>query len=154
MPTVRRNTLKRDARYVLGIAFTLTIIGLIFIYSSSSVYALERFGSSYYFLKKQALFLIPAFMGFLIFLLLPLSFFKRFAPLLFLLSLLFTSLTFLPFLGQKIHGSYRWLHIGGISMQPSEVLKLFLIVYMGFFLERKREKITSFVHGYLPFLVI
>jgi|SaaInlStandDraft_4_1057021.scaffolds.fasta_scaffold29391_2 cell division protein FtsW len=154
MAHVKQGTLKRDARFILGIAFVLTLIGLVFIYSSSSVFALEKFGSSYYFLKKQVIFLIPSFAGFLMFVLIPLSFWKRFAPYCFLLALILTILTLIPSLGLKVHGSYRWLRIGGISVQPSEVLKLFLIIYLGFFLEKKQDRITSFVYGYLPFLIV
>ena len=154
MNSVVSNTLKRDARAVLGIAFFLTLIGLVFIYSSSSVFALEKFGSSYFFLKKQALYLIPAFMCFLSFVLIPISVWKKFAPLCFLIALGLTALTFIPAFGLKIHGSYRWIKIAGFGLQPSELLKLFLIIYMGAFLDSKKERITSFVHGYLPFLII
>lgn len=148
------STLRRDAKIFLGIALSLTLLGLIFIYSSSSVYALERFGSAHYFLKKQALYFIPALIGFLLFACIPVSFFKRYAPFLFLFSLVITALTFIPRLGFKVHGSYRWLHVWGISVQPSEILKLFLVIYIGFFIERKREYVRSFVHSYVPFLII
>jgi cell division protein FtsW len=151
---VARTTLKRDARWVLSISLLLTLFGLVFIYSSSSVYALEKLGSSDYFLKKQAFFLIPSFLGFLFFALVPISFWRKYAPIFFLLALAATVLTFIPPFGVKIHGSYRWLHFFGVSVQPSEILKLFLLIYMGFFLERKQRHITSFIHGYLPFLVV
>lgn len=151
---LQENVLRRDVKFLLGIATTLTLIGLVFIYSSSSVYALEKCGSAHYFLKKQALYLIPAFFGFLLFALVPLRFFKKYAPLLFLGSLFLMLLTFLPWFGLRIHGSNRWLRIFGLSIQPSEILKLFFVVYVGFFIERKREYIKSFAHSYIPFLSI
>jgi cell division protein FtsW len=147
-------SLKRDMRAVLGITSLLTLLGLLFIYSSSSVLALEKLGSASFFVKKQSFFLIPSFLGFLFFALVPISFWRKYAPAFFLLALAGTVLTFIPPFGVKIHGSYRWLNLFGVSMQPSEVLKLFLLIYMGFFLERKQRQIESFVHGYLPFLVI
>ena len=130
---VERTTLKRDARWVLSISFLLTLFGLVFIYSSSSVYALEKLGASDYFLKKQAIFLIPSFFGFLFFVLVPISFWRKYAPAFLFLALVGTVLTFITPFGVKIHGSYRWLHIFGVSVQPSEVLKLFLFIYMVFF---------------------
>jgi len=144
----------RDLRALLAIAAVLTLLGLIFIYSSSSVYALERFGSPHYFLRKQLIYLIPSFIAFLCFAAVPIALFRRFAPFLFLGSLGLTVLTFVPSLGFKMHGSYRWLRIAGVSVQPSEVLKLFLIVYIGFFIERKRKYVASLLHSYLPFLII
>lgn len=148
------NALRRDVRILLGISLFLSLLGLVFIYSSSSVYALECFGSAHYFLKKQLLYFIPAFFGFLLFATIPISFFKRYAPYLFLGSLAFTALTFIPALGCKMHGSSRWLRILGLSIQPSEFLKLFLIIYIGFFIERKREYVKSFLHSYVPFLLV
>ncbi|MBU1008338.1 putative lipid II flippase FtsW [Candidatus Dependentiae bacterium] len=145
---------RRDTRILLAIASVLTLLGLVFIYSSSSVYALEKFGSAHFFLKRQALYLIPAFLSFLFFALAPIRFFKRYAPVLFLGSLLLTVMTLIPAFGFKVHGSYRWLRFAGISVQPSEILKFFLVIYMGFFIERKREYVTSLAHSYVPFLIV
>jgi cell division protein FtsW len=146
--------LRWDGRILLLIASVLTLLGLVFIYSASSVYALEKFGSSHYFLKKQLISLIPAFIAFLCFaIVIPISFLRKYSPLLFFLSLLLTIITLTPF-GLKVHGSYRWLKFFNISVQPSEILKLFLVIYIGFFIERKREHVRSLLFGYTPFLVI
>jgi cell division protein FtsW len=83
-----------------------------------------------------------------------LEFWKRYTPWLFLGSLFLTALTLIPQIGLKCHGSNRWLNIGGFGFQPSEFLKLFLFMYIGFFLERKESRITSFAHSYLPFIFI
>ncbi|MBD3273528.1 putative lipid II flippase FtsW [Candidatus Dependentiae bacterium] len=152
--TENRIALKKDLRLLLTIVGILTLIGFVFIYSSSSVYALERFGSSFYFLKKQLLFFIPAIFGLIIFALLPKHFIKKFTPLFFLISLILTALTLFSQLSVKLHGSARWLSIGNFTMQPSEILKLFLFLYIGFFLEKKQKKLKSFWYSYLPFLAI
>lgn len=149
-----RKEIKKDLRFLLLIIGILTLIGFIFIYSASSVFALEKFGSSFYFIKKQLLFLIPAFFGLMFFALVPKNFLKKITPTLFLASLILTSLTLFPNLGLKMHGSARWLTVAGFSLQPSEFLKLFLFLYIGFFLERKQKKLKSLVHSYLPFLSI
>jgi cell division protein FtsW len=148
------SALRRDTRFLLLISAALTLLGLVFIYSSSSVYALERFGTSHYFLKKQIIWLIPAMIGFILFARIPVIIFKKYAPLLFLFSLMLTALTLLPSIGMRVHGSYRWLNFFGFAGQPSEILKLFLIIYIGFFIDRKREYIRSLLYGYAPFLLI
>jgi len=148
------NRLRIDVRIFVVLVAILTLIGLIFVYSSSSVFALEKYGSAHYFLKKQFLYLIPSIGLFFVFALVPLTVWKRWAPWLFIGSLALTSLTLLPYFGLKFHGSNRWLSIAGFSFQPSEFLKLFLLMYMGFFLERKYDRIKSFMHTYLPFLFI
>jgi cell division protein FtsW len=151
---VSQDRLKNDLKFFLSIVGVLTLIGLIFIYSASSIFALEKFKSSFYFLKKQLIFLFPALFGFVVFATVPVGFWKKTAPLFFLFSLIITTLTFLPQFGLKIHGSARWISIFGFGFQPSEMLKLFLFIYIGFFLEKKQRKIRSFVHSYLPFLTI
>ncbi|MCK4651246.1 putative lipid II flippase FtsW [Candidatus Babeliales bacterium] len=151
---VVENKLKSDFRFLMSIVGFLILIGLIFIYSSSSVFALEKFGVASYFLRKQLFFLIPSIVGFIIFAIIPISFLKKYSPIFFVLALIFNLLTFIPFVGLKIHGSSRWLSIFGFSMQPSEILKLFLFIYVGFFLEKKHRKVASFIHSYLPFLTV
>lgn len=146
--------LKNDVRVFLIIVSSLILLGLVFIYSASSAYALERFGSSDYFLKKQFLYLLVGIGGFSFFAVTPTVFWKKWAPMFFLLSLLLTSLTMIPNLGLQIYGSSRWLSFFGFGFQPSELLKMFLIIYIGFFLEKKKKHVDSLLHSYLPFLFI
>jgi cell division protein FtsW len=146
--------LRSDVRIFVFVVAALTIIGLIFIYSSSSIFALEKYGSAHFFLKKQFFYLIPSIFGFFVFALVPLQYWRKYSPWLFLGSLFLTCLTFVPMFGLKFHGSNRWLSVAGVGFQPSKLLKLFLFMYMGFFLERKHDKIKSFVYTYLPFLGI
>lgn len=148
------NPIKSDLHKFLLSAFVLTVIGLIFIYSSSSIFAMEKFGSASYFLKKQGMYLVVAILCFIGFAAAPVRLIKKYAPILFLSAIVLTLLTFVPFLGLKCHGSNRWLRLGGFSFQPSELLKLFLLIYLGFFLEKKQLVSGSFWNSYLPFLAI
>lgn len=145
---------RSNLRFLLGIAAILITFGMVFIYSSSSVYAMEKFGLSYYFVKKQLVALILGICVLIVARLLPLEFIKKYSPLFFWGSLTLTALTFVPFLSQRIHGSSRWLNLGGFGFQPSELLKISLILYLAYFLEKRSHKITSFAHTYIPLLVI
>jgi cell division protein FtsW len=146
--------LKSDLRRFLLVVIGLTLIGLIFVYSSSSVFALEKFGNSAYFLKRQLTYLFLGIAGFFVFALTPKSFWKKYASLFFIGSVCLTLLTFVPQLGLRCHGSNRWLSIAGFSFQPSELLKLFLLIYLGYFLEKKQKVSGSFVNSYLPYLFV
>jgi len=150
----QRGALRFHVRLLLVLTGILTMIGLVFIYSASSVFAAEKFSRSSYFLIKQSLFLLPSFCGFFIFASMPVAFWKRRAPLLFGGALALMALTLVPSLGVKVHGARRWLYFAGMSAQPSEFLKLFLFLYLGFFLDRKQTKVTSLLEGYVPFLAI
>lgn len=151
---VQSDVLHRDIQRFVATVGILTLIGFIFIYSSSSIYALEKFGAAHFFLKKQLIYFIPSLAGLVVFARVPMAFWKRWAPWFFLAALGLTALTLVPKLGLKCHGSNRWVNLGFLSFQPSEMLKLFLFIYFGFFLERKLYSIKSFVHSYLPFLVV
>ena len=63
---IKKNKLKYDIQSFLGIIGALVVIGFLFIYSASSVYALEQLGSSHYFVKKQLIGLVIALVGFFV----------------------------------------------------------------------------------------
>ena len=130
------------------------MIGLIFIYSSSSVYAMEKCGSSYYYALKQGIGLILGLIALTLGRILPFSFIKKCTPLFFFGSLGLTAMTMLPGISQRIHGSSRWLNIGGFGFQPSELLKISLVLYLAYFLEKKAHKSSSLAHTYIPLLII
>lgn len=132
----------------------LIAIGLVFIYSASSVYALENCGSATYFLRKQLIGFCLGCAAFILVLLLPLRALKSFAPYLFLGALALTLATFVPGIGVSINGARRWLSLGVILFQPSELLKVATVVYLASFLEKKRYQLSSFWHGFVPFLII
>lgn len=121
----------------------LICIGFIFIYSSSSAYALEKCHDALFYVKKQSLGLMLGLVGCLFFCLLPLSLLKKGAPYLFLLSLLATAATLLPGIGLSIHGSSRWLYVKGFYFQPSEMLKVFFILYCAYFLDKQQFSLKS-----------
>lgn len=149
-----REKIRADLKILLTLTAGLIIIGLLFIYSSSSVYALEKLGSATYFVKKQLLGLLLGAGAMVVMRFVSLEFIKRASPYFFLGSLLLTALTLVPSLALRIHGSSRWLNLFGFAFQPSELLKISLIIYVAYFLTKKERKASSFVHGYLPFLTI
>lgn len=143
-----------DFHIFLGIIITLIIIGLAFIYSSSSVYALTLFGSSHYFIKKQFLGLLLGMGGLVIAYLTPLSFIKKASPLLFWASFGLTTLTLFSPFTHRIHGSSRWLNLCGFTFQPSELLKIAFLIYIAYLLSKKAPSTSSLFRNYFPFIVI
>src|SRR5690242_6403113 len=108
-----KEKLRSYTKLLIAIALLLTILGLLFIYSSSSVYALEKHGSSFYFLKKQSLFFFLSCISFVVCALIPLDLWYEITPILFITCLSLTALTtFSPF-SIHIHGSSRWLSFAG-----------------------------------------
>jgi cell division protein FtsW len=149
-----RKTMNADLSMFLISITALIIIGLIFIYSSSSVYALEKFGSAHYFVKKQVFGLILGLCALMIARFVPLDLIKHLSPLFFMISLTLTGCTLLPWFSQRIHGSSRWLNIFGFGFQPSELIKVSFILYLAYFLTKRLHRASSFTHNFLPFLCI
>lgn len=146
--------LKSQLRIFLGLVFILSILGLVFIYSSSCIYSFEKFGSSFYFVKKQFFGLLGALCAFVFFANVPLKFLKKISFFIFVFSLLLVLLTLVPGLGVHMNGSSRWVRLFGFVFQPSEFLKIAIFLYLAKVLENRKSKNFTFFGSYLPLLLI
>jgi len=140
-----------DLSVFLTIVATLILIGCLFVYSSSSVYALETFGTSLFFVKRQLIGLGVGLIALCIGRMIPLSLIKNTAPFLFVGSLGIVLLTLLPTFSRTIHGSSRWFSLAGFSFQPSELLKITLLFYVAYFLDKKSLKGHISIKQFIPF---
>ena len=148
------SAVQRDSMYVLLICMMLVGVGLVMVYSSSSVLAERRYGDSSLFLKKQ---LLRALIGLsLMFLLsqVPLDWWARASRPIMLLALV--PLVLVLAWGQG--PAQRWLSLPalgfGIAFQPAEFAKLALVLYLADVLVRKRDEIHRFRRGLLPRLLV
>jgi cell division protein FtsW len=144
-----------NLKIFLVIIAILILIGFIFIYSSSSVFALEKFGSAHYFAQRQLIGLVLGLVGLIVLYLIPTNVLQKISPLLLFTALGLTMLTKVPALAVHIHGSSRWLKLPGIpAFQPSEFLKLALLLYTAYFLTKHDARRATFLKSYLPLLCI
>lgn len=124
--------------YFLGIIFLLLIIGIIFVYSASSAFALETLHDSQFFFKRHLFGIFLGLITLCITSIFPIILIKQYINLIFIASLFVTAATLFPTYGIKIHGSSRWLNIVGITFQPSEILKVFFIMIVAYYLSKKQ----------------
>ncbi len=82
------------------------------------------------------------------------SFWKKMAPYIFIISVILTLLVFVPGLGFAHGGARRWVSLGFISFQPAELLKFGVIVFLSAWFAQYSEKIQTWKHGLLPFLIV
>lgn len=141
--------------YVMGVsAFLLIFIGTVMIFSSSSLLATEKYGSSSYFLMKHlAILTLSVSIGFGIFFLNIRFIEKMSIPLLLFVMLLLFMTLFSP-LGVEANHAQRWLNMGFMRLQVSEIAKPLVLLYAASYFSRKEKKLGSFVDGILPLLVI
>ncbi len=150
---MKHNSLRTDVRLFLITVIALNIIGLIFVYSASSVFAMETFGSTFYFVKKQFVGLALGIIGIIAMQTMSRTTLQYTSPFLFLASLVLTGLTLIGPFAYRVNGSSRWLHFGPITFQPSELLKIALILFLAACIAKKTKK-YSFVYGYIPIVAI
>ena len=120
--------------------YLLLFIGLFQVYSSSAIYAAENFGSSLFFVKKQALFVVMAGFWFWLSAKIKPKFYILMGGGLFLFSLITLVLTHVPGIGVTIGGATRWINLpGGLRLEPGEFYKIgfgFFMYWLLLFKER------------------
>ena len=134
--------------------FTVTVIliciGIVMIYSSSSIYAWERYKDGFFFLKRHLIFLmIGAILTFTV-MCIDYRRLRRFARPLLLISIFLLLLVLIPGLGREVSGARRWFRFKFISFQPSEMMNMAIIIYVADFIARKGNLIKTFFRGFLP----
>jgi cell division protein FtsW len=138
---------RRQDVFLLISTLLLIVIGTVMVYSSSAIMAMDRFHDGQYFLKRQIFFVVLGLGMMFFFLQVPYQKLKTFAYPVIILSFVMLLLLFVPFLGKKVGGAVRWLNLGFISFQVGELVKVALVLFLAFFLSRKRHQIKELFHG-------
>ncbi len=145
---------KRADQFFLWIVIGFVVIGtIIFVSAWLGLLAREetRFTSV---LFTHAVSVVLGFIALIGASKIPYVFWKKYSFYIFIASILFTLLLFIPGVGFETGGATRWIHIGPFSVQPAEFLKIGFLVYFAAFLSSLKDKINSFKDGILPILVI
>jgi cell division protein FtsW len=138
---------------LLWTALALLGLGLVMVYSASIASAeVSRFtaGKSAYFLYRHAIFLGVSIATALFVFQVPMRVWQQIAPWLFLAGVVLLTLVLLPGTGREVNGARRWLSLGVTTVQPSEFMKLFAVLYAADYTVRKSALMQSFKRGLLP----
>ncbi|MEJ2746235.1 MAG: FtsW/RodA/SpoVE family cell cycle protein, partial [bacterium] len=125
----------------------LLSIGVVMIYSTSAFFAQDRFNDSYYFLKRQALWIMCGLAAFACAVNIDYHRLRNHSLLLFFASIALLAMVFVPGMGRTAGGASRWIWFGCFSFQPSEIAKFALILYLADVLARKQRQIDRFWKG-------
>lgn len=133
----------------------LLIFGLIMIASAGAVYADIRYEDAYFFLKRQSIGLCLGLVALFFFAWFDYRRLKSLASIGFIVSLGFLVALLIPGLGTDAYGATRWINLGPVSFQPSEMAKLAMIVYLSAWLSaRGARNVSNVTEGLFPFLVV
>ncbi len=134
--------------------FVLIAIGLVLLFSASSVVSYARHGNTYHFFQSQLIGLSVGLVAFFFFSRVDYRVWKKYAFFFLIVSIILLILVFVPGLRAE-HGTSRsWIILFGRSFQPAEMVKLSFLLYLATWLEAKKGDLNSFSGGIVPFLVV
>jgi cell division protein FtsW len=129
-------------RWLFGVTLVLCLFGAVMIFSASAVTAHQQYGHSYIFVARQVVWLLLGLLG--MFALMRMDYHRLREP-----AVVYTALCLVAvllvgtFFLDKSHATHRWIKIGPVNIQPSELAKLSVILYLAWFLDVRRRHATS-----------
>jgi len=156
---VRRNIRSIKLRGIdpwIALAFiALLCIGVVMVYSASAVYGYDYYGNPYYIAQREIIWAGLAAVALAVVIQIDYHRLQRLALPFFLIAMAMLAIVLVPHLGHASHGARRWFSLGaGITIEPSEVVKLAAIIYLAAWLAGKGERVRDFQAGFVPFSLI
>jgi cell division protein FtsW len=139
---------------LLSVVIVLLLCGVVFVYSASIPLADHpenaKYAAHHYLLRHLISIAVALVVGIALFALVPLEWWNRAAPWVFVATLFLLILVLMPFIGKEAKGARRWIPIGPMSLQPTELMKFAAILYAANYIARKQKLKEMFVKGFLP----
>jgi len=156
----RRSAMGSAPTRVLGFDQTLVWVtvallawGLVMVYSASIAMPENPRFANYthtYFLTRHAIWLVISFVAALLAFQVPIATWEKAAPWLFVISLVLLAAVLMPVIGKKVYGARRWIGLGPLSFQPSELVKFTIVLYAADYMVRKMDVKERFFRAVLP----
>ncbi len=130
-------------------------LGLVMITSASSEVAAALSGNPLYHMIRHLIYLVIGLGAAGVVLLVPMSFWQRFGWMMLLAAFVLLVLVLIPGIGREVNGARRWIGFGAFNVQPSEIAKVFVVVYLAGYLVRRQEEVRESWAGFFkPFVVL
>ena len=150
---VQRSTMMEYDQPLVWVILLLMLFGMVMVYSASislpdsPKYAMYK---TTHFLARQAMFVGVSIVAALIIVRVKIETWQRWAPYLFVATLVLLTLVLVPGIGKGVNGAKRWLSFKMFNLQPSELMKLFMVLYAADYTVRKQEYMHKLTKGFLP----
>ncbi|WP_300653901.1 putative lipid II flippase FtsW [Pseudomonas sp.] len=153
-PLFSRRGLDMDFPLLAG-CLTLLGLGLVMIASASTEVAAVNVGSPLYYMIRHLIYLLVGLGAAIVVLLIPLETWQRLSGAALLAAFAMLVLVLVPGIGREVNGSMRWIGFGAFNVQPSEIAKLFVVIYLaGYLVRRQAEVRESWAGFFKPFVVL
>jgi cell division protein FtsW len=140
---------------LLVVTLMLLTVGVIMLFSTSAAYAKDRYGDAHYLLKRQLAWMVLGGIGCVMAAGLPYVKLRRICGPVLVISLLMAAAVLVPGIGVKVGGARRWLSAGALRFQPSEFVKLALVVWLAHWLAKEKRRLDRFDRGFaIPMAVV
>ncbi len=140
---------------LIGLWAALLTVGLIMVASASINFSDANYGDPWYFVKRHLVYLLLAVIGALVVFSLPMQFWQKYGNVLFIASLALLLMVLIPGVGKKVNGSQRWIVLGPITVQASEVAKFMVVIFFAGYFSRRGAELAQGWRGFVkPVLVM
>lgn len=150
----KASALAPQDNWLLFSAISLLLTGFLMITSASMDIAGERYGNAFFFAVRHLVFLGIGLTAASVCFLIPSKFWQRTGHWWLLIAGLLLLAVLIPGIGREVNGSSRWISLGPINLQPSELVKLFFIMYLSGYLVRRLEEVRSHWRGFIKPLAV
>jgi cell division protein FtsW len=139
---------------LFGAVSSLLLLGLVAVASASMALGERDLGRPFYYLERQGVFALGGAMLAAIAFVLPVKLWRGAGFVLMALALALLVLVLVPGVGHQVNGAVRWLPLGPVSVQVSEIARLFLLMYIAGYVVRRQTELASFAGFVKPMAVI
>ncbi|MGH1373831.1 MAG: putative lipid II flippase FtsW [Cellvibrionaceae bacterium] len=140
---------------LLAMIMMLSSIGWVMVTSASMAFAESTYNDQWFFAKRYATFWMLGMAGAVLVAAVPVSLWEKYGSLFLVVALVMLTLVLIPGLGKKVNGSQRWLQVGPLALQASEVVKFCVIVFYASFLARRGQETLEDWRGvFKPLLIL
>ena len=139
---------------LLGAAVTLLSLGLVMVASASMSVADKNMGTPFHYVIRHAIAVGLALFFSLLMFKIPMKQWERSGTILYFIGLLMLLVVLVPGVGTTVNGATRWIRVAGFSIQTSEFMKLFLVVYMAGYVVRRQEELSYQLKGFVKPLML
>lgn len=134
-------------KWILFVVLAIMAFGLLMVSSASMVISDRQYDYPFHYLLRQAMYLLIGIVSAAVVTRIPIKIWHKYSGYLILLSLLMLVVVLIPGLGKMVNGSRRWLHLGVASIQVTELVKLFSIIYLANYLVRFKDQVKTQLMG-------
>ncbi len=128
--------------------------GIVMVFSSSTIYALDMHNNPLHYLRQQSIYAMLGLLAMMVGATIHYSWWKRLAMPLLLLAISTLAILLIPGIGITVNNSTRWFSLGPVRFQPTELAKLALVIYLAASLVNKGKKIRSLWTGFIPHMLV